>query len=520
MKTITTLLTLLFFVFNSKAQDPNIQWQKTIGGSSNELFSSLIKTTDGGFFIGGSSESDISGEKTENSRGSYDYWVLKLEENGTTTWQKTYGGSDEDFLSFVEQTADGGYILGGTSKSDISGDKNEDSQGDEDYWVLKIDSSGNILWQNTIGGSGTDDLGSMVETDDGGYLLVGNSTSGISGDRTIPRDIFSDVWVVKLNSSGAIMWQNVYVSYGNAHEVSGLVKTNDGGYVITSSVILTLGFNDPFWVLKIDASGNQVWDRVIEGNFEDTNPKISTTNDGGYIVAATSNSDAFVDKTENSINGSYDFWILKLDENGTITWQNTIGGNSYDSVGSIFEYNDGGYLVSGSSNSNISGDKTENSLGSSDYWVIKLNTVGIIEWQNTIGGAAGDPGKGSIQMNDGNFIIGGHSNSNISGDKTENSRGDADFWIIKHGETLGLEESSFNNAITLYPNPVQNTLQINTQNKIIDKINIYSILGSRVRQLKAETVSPSVDVSNLASGVYYVQLYSGKNVALKKFVKE
>jgi len=123
-------------------------------------------------------------------------------------------------------------------------------------------------------------------------------------------------------------------------------------------------------------------------------------------------------------------------------------------------------------------------------------------------------------MNDGNFIIGGHSNSNISGDKTENSRGDADFWIIKHGETLGLEESSFNNAITLYPNPVQNTLQINTQNKIIDKINIYSILGSRVRQLKAETVSPSVDVSNLASGVYYVQLYSGKNVALKKFVKE
>src|SRR5690606_23582035 len=182
--------------------------------------------------------------------------------NGTTTWQKTYGGSDEDFLSFVEQTADGGYILGGTSKSDISGDKNEDSQGDEDYWVLKIDSSGNILWQNTIGGSGTDDLGSMVETDDGGYLLVGNSTSGISGDRTIPRDIFSDVWVVKLNSSGAIMWQNVYVSYGNAHEVSGLVKTNDGGYVITSSVILTLGFNDPFWVLKIDASGNQVWDRV------------------------------------------------------------------------------------------------------------------------------------------------------------------------------------------------------------------------------------------------------------------
>ncbi|HET8803892.1 MAG TPA: T9SS type A sorting domain-containing protein, partial [Aequorivita sp.] len=114
----------------------------------------------------------------------------------------------------------------------------------------------------------------------------------------------------------------------------------------------------------------------------------------------------------------------------------------------------------------------------------------------------------------------GQSGSNISGDKTEDSRGVADFWIIKHAQTLGLEENPFSEAITLYPNPAKNTLQLNTQDKTIDQVNIYTMTGSKVLQLEIEAVSPTVDVSSLASGVYYVQLYSGKDVALKKFVKE
>ena len=117
-------------------------------------------------------------------------------------------------------------------------------------------------------------------------------------------------------------------------------------------------------------------------------------------------------------------------------------------------------------------------------------------------------------------MICGQSSSNISGDKTENSRGEADFWIIKHAATLGLEENPFNTTITLYPNPAKNKLQLNTQDKTIDQINIYTITGSKVLQLEVNTVSPTVDVSGLASGVYYIQLYSGKNMALKTFVKE
>ena len=519
MKSKTTLLALLLSIFTIQAQDPNIQWQKTIGGSGTELLWSILETTDGGFFIGGTSDSNISGEKTEDSRGGQDYWVVKLDNNGNILWQKTYGGSADDFLVSARETSEGGFIIGGSSKSDISGDKTENSRGEEDYWILKLDPNGNIEWQKTLGGNKFDILGSLVISNDGGYLLAGHSHSPISGERTVARQGFSDAWVLKLDSSGAIVWQNSY-NIENAVSVYGLDKTNDGGFIISSNLDISGNPLDPFWILKIDASGNQVWDRVISGDKIDLYPKIKSTTDGGYIVSGGSNSDAVGDKTEDAISGSFDYWVLKLDGNGNIIWQNTIGGADQENIHSIFESSDGGYFLSGNSSSNISGDKTENALGASDFWFVKLNDVGIIEWQNTIGGAGSESGGNSIQTSDGDFLTVGYSNSNISGDKTENSRGGSDYWIIKHDSTLGIQENSFASAITIYPNPVKNTLQIKTQDKTIDQINIYNVLGSRIRQLDIDNVSPNIDVSNLASGVYYIQLYSGKNVALKKFVKE
>ncbi len=519
MKTTTTLLALLLFAFTIHAQDRNIQWQKTIGGSDGENPTTMIETSDGGFFVGGTSSSNISGEKTEDSRGLSDYWILKLDSNGNILWQRTYGGSDVEQLFTALQTADGGFIVGGFSYSDISGEKTEDSYGFGDFWVLKLDLSGNIEWQKTIGGIGQDAIYSIVTTDDGGYMLVGDSASPISGNRTAPQIGSHDILLVKLDSSGTIEWQN---SYGSGWETSysSLSKTNDGGYIISA----TKFGNAPeqgFLIIKIDASGNQEWEKIIQGDKDDLLPKTKQTNDGGYIVAGISNSDAFEDKDENAINGSFDYWILKLDETGNIVWQNTIGGSGQEgNFGTISQTTDGGYLVSGNSSSDISGDKTENSLGASDFWFIKLNDVGIIEWQNTIGAEGSEYVGFSLQTSDGNFLTFGASNSNISGDKTENSRGGFDYWIIKHDSTLGINENTFANTISIYPNPVKNTLQINTQDQTIDRITIYSVLGSRVRQLDIETVSPTVDVSSLASGVYYVQLYSGKNIALKKFIKE
>ncbi len=182
MKTFLLLSFFLSIIFYSKAQTV-IEWQNTIGGNDIDFLCSVIQTTDGGYLLGGYSWSDISGDKTETGYG-WDYWVIKLDGLGNIQWQNTIGGNDFDYLSSVIQTTDGGYLLGGYSHSGITVDKTEAGQGSSDYWVVKLDGSGNILWQNTIGGNNYDELRSIIQTTDGGYLLGGYSNSDISGDKT------------------------------------------------------------------------------------------------------------------------------------------------------------------------------------------------------------------------------------------------------------------------------------------------------------------------------------------------
>ncbi|MBK7853782.1 MAG: hypothetical protein IPJ79_01700 [Bacteroidetes bacterium] len=293
-------------------------------------------------------------------------------------WQNNIGGNDYDYLLSMSQTADGGYILGGHSNSNISGDKTENSNGVDDYWIIKTDATGTIQWQNTIGGNNWDRLFSIQQTTDGGYILGGWSDSNISGDKTEDCNGFPDYWIVKTDGSGNIQWQN-----------------------------------------------------TIGGNSTDILSSVKQTADGGYILAGYSSSNISVDKTENSL-GSYDYWIVKTDGSGSVQWQNTLGGNFDDYLYSIQQTTDGGYILAGFSSSNISGDKTENSNGGSDYWIVKTDATGNIQWQNTIGGNGNDAPYSSNKLFDGGYIIGGWSSSNISGDKTENSNGGYDCWIVKN----------------------------------------------------------------------------------------
>ena len=180
---LTSVLSI-FFIAKVFSQAPEIEWQNTIGGNNNDYLQSIQQTTDGGYILGGFSYSDSSGDKTEALLGNDDYWVVKLNRASDIEWQNTIGGSSYDELYSVRQTSDGGYILGGRSYSGISGDKTEASSGGWDYWAVKLNSTGDIEWQNAIGGSGDDNLWSAEQTTDGGYILGGYSTSGISGDKT------------------------------------------------------------------------------------------------------------------------------------------------------------------------------------------------------------------------------------------------------------------------------------------------------------------------------------------------
>ncbi len=442
MKTQLTLLmiALVCSFFISTAQiAPEIEWQNTIGGVYEDYLYSVQQTADGGYILGGYSNSGISGDKTEANQGGSDYWLVKLDGSGNIEWQNTIGGSSDDRLFAVQQTADGGYILGGYSYSGISGDKTEASLGGTDYWVVKLDGSGNIVWQNTIGGSSDDNLKAVQQTADGGYILGGLSFSGISGDKTEASLGVDDCWVVKLDGSGNIEWQNT-IGGSDFDGLSSVQQTADGGYILggeSSSdnsgdkTEASLGGYD-YWVVKLDGSGNIEWQNTIGGSYSDILVSVQQTADGGYILGGYSESGISGDKTEANLGYYYDYWVVKLDGSGNIEWQNTIGGSDSDELLSVQQTADGGYILGGYSWSYISGDKTEASLaGNQDYWVVKLHGSGNIEWQNTIGGSDPDELLSVQQTADGGCILGGYSNSGISGDKTEASLGGSDYWVVK-----------------------------------------------------------------------------------------
>ncbi|MBK9046813.1 MAG: T9SS type A sorting domain-containing protein [Bacteroidetes bacterium] len=447
-KYLSTLFACFLLPFLSFSQE--IEWQNTIGGSGADILRSITQTKDGGFILGGYSESNSSGDKTENSNGSYDYWIVKTDSLGNIQWQNTIGGSGDDELYSISPTSDGGYILGGRSSSDVSGDKTENSNCIHDYWIIKTDSLGLIQWQNTIGGNGTDYLYSISQTSDGGYILGGNSDSNISGDKSKNSIGGYDYWIVKTNNLGTIQWQQT-IGGNDKDELHSIEQTSDGGYIMggfsnsnisgdkTENSIGALGKPD-FWIVKTDSLGNIQWQNTIGGSSFEYLYSVEQTSDGGYILGGTSTSNISGDKTENS-NGGYDFWIVKTDSIGNIQWQNTIGGHNTDELYTISHTSDRGYVLGGFSASNLSGDKTENRISStvnSDYWIVKTDSLGIIQWQNTIGGKYVDGIYSIEQISGGGFILGGLSSSNISGDKTETTNGGTDFWVIKITDNYNL----------------------------------------------------------------------------------
>lgn len=506
-----TLFSLPIVIGTAFAQDPQIQWQNTIGGNNEDRLYSIQQTADGGYICGGRSVSSISGDKTENSQGSHDYWIVKLDASGNIQWQNTIGGGGWDELLSIQQTVDGGYICGGGSSSNISGNKTENSWGFNDYWVVKVDSAGNIQWQNTIGGNGGDLLTSIQQTDDGGYICGGSSSSNISGDKTENSQGSLDYWIVKLDASGNVTWQNT-IGGIDVDGLESIQQTADGGYICGGSSSSNIsgdktensqGHYD-YWVVKLDSSGNIQWQNTLGGYRADNLNSIQQTLDGGFICGGTSTSDTISgDKTENHL-GYYAYWVVKLTAAGNIAWQNTISGNGGDLLKAIQQTADGGYICGGYSHSDISGDKTENNQGIADYWIVKLDTSGSIQWQNTIGGNSLDILLSIQQTTEGGYICGGYSDSPNSGDKTENSQGIDDYWVVKlkndsclinpisltyskssvtcFGANDGSAQVNISGGVLPYnymwnTNPVQTTTQITNLNQGIYTISISDSIG-------------------------------------------
>ncbi|MFT6502857.1 MAG: hypothetical protein ACJASQ_002988 [Crocinitomicaceae bacterium] len=433
------LLTLFIssFVSISIAQ-PIIEWENTIGGIFGDHGYSGIQTNDGGFVVAGNSSSGISGDKTETSQGGVDIWILKLDSSGIIVWQNAIGGSNNDFVKTIIQTSDGGYFVAGISESNISGDKTEVSAGLQDYWVIKLDALGSIIWQNTIGGPGDEGLGHAIQTSDGGYLLSGWSESGIGGDKSEASQGMFDFWIVKLNAIGAVVWENT-IGGSDQEVANSAVETADGGYLIGGSSEsgisgdkseMSQGSSD-YWVVKLSSTGNMLWQKTIGGTGSERITSLLVSSDSSYFLAGFSTSGISGDKSEAAL-GFSDYWVVNIDSIGNMLWQNTIGGLGFEGLESADNTSDGGFIIGGRSESGIGGDKTEANIGAAaDYWIVKLDGVGNILWDKTVGGTTDDELFEIKQTTDNGYLLTGNSASDIGGDKSEASMGTRDYWIVK-----------------------------------------------------------------------------------------
>ncbi|GAB3542487.1 hypothetical protein GCM10027443_43410 [Pontibacter brevis] len=362
---------------------------------------------------------------------------MRLSANGRTAWDKTLGGGEIDQLTCMLTLADGGFLLGGWSWSNNDGDKTEASEGHTDYWLIKLNPDGSKAWDKALGGNNYDYLRSIIQTSDGGYLLGGGSTSDISGDKTAGNTGFDNYWIVKLNADGSKAWDK---TFGRAeyNYFASMVATQDGGYLVGGWTTSVLG-NEPaegakggidYWVVKLNHDGSKAWDKVIGGNGDDYLSSLAITADGGFLLAGSSTSGASGDKTEDPV-GGFDYWVVKLNANGQKVWEKTVGGSSNDYLTSLAVAPSGGIILSGGSQSGIGGDKTEASRGESDYWIVMLDANGNINWDKALGGSGYDQPHALAVIRDGEYIVGGSSSSGAGGDKTEASRGESDYWVVR-----------------------------------------------------------------------------------------
>lgn len=518
MKKIVTIGFIFSGIFTFNAQHPAIEWQNTIGGSAGDFMQGIEQTADGGYIMGGFSSSNISGDKTENSNGGEDIWVVKTDSAGNIEWQNTIGGSGDDYCTSIKQTNDGGYLVFGASDSDISGDKTENSRGGLDLWILKLDATGNITWQRTYGGDQPDFECFGQQTQDGGYIVGGYSDSGVSGDKTDPSNGQRDLWVLKLDGNGDITWQN---SIGGSlvEELLMIKQTGDGGYIAGafSNSPVSGDKTEPneggrdYWIVKLNPNGSVQWDNTIGGDQNDLVRDVLIDTDGGYVVAGYSRSGISGEKTEPA-QGEFDYWIVKLNASGTLTWQKTIGGAGLDYPRDLLQLNDGTYMVAGWSNSDVSGDKIIPSNGGYDLWLVQLDTSGNLIAQNSIGGSGDESGTYLIPTADDNFVFGMSSDSNTSGDKGDNNEGLDDYWIFKTTDAiLGTTTHELPNTLLVYPNPFQNRITIVLKkNYEAGEVFVTNLLGQVVHsETFRHTASLALELA-VDSGVYFVTIFTSE----------
>ncbi|MBC8277483.1 MAG: T9SS type A sorting domain-containing protein [FCB group bacterium] len=450
---------------------PDTLWTKTFGGSTEDEGFGVQQTTDGGYVIAGYTET--------NCLGPSDVYIVKTDENGDTLWTNTFGGSYDDYARSVQQTTDGGYIIAGLTISYGSGSF--------DVYLIKTDANGDMLWTNTFGGSDYDYGYSVQQTNDGGYVITGCTFSYGAG--------FTDVYLIRTDANGRTLWTNTFGGSGDDFGCS-VQQTTDSGYIITGWTGSYGAGGSDVYLIKTDAEGDTLWTNTFGGSAIEYGWSVQQTTDGGYVITGF---------TFSYGAGSADVYLIKTDANGNEVWINTFGGSYDDYARSVQQTNDGGYIITGRTDSYGAGEY--------DVYLIKTDANGDTLWTKTVGGSSNDYGESVQQTTDGGYIITGYTDSY--------GAGEGDVWLIKVDaegtlvEDFGMNQPSSFILHPCNPNPFNPSTELTYSIQSSGEINlaIFDITGSEVSPLingfqSAGLYKTTWNAKTFPSGIYFARLTS------------
>ena len=405
---------------NSSTSNPNINpvgniaFAKNYGGTKNESGESIVATLDGGYAVLGYTQSNDF-DITDKTNSDFDLWLLKFNSEDELEWSKTYGSTDDDRGSDLVVLPDGNFVITGyTSGADNDVSVNN---GNQDFWIAKLNSSGTILWEKSFGYSGSDKPYSIIKTQDSGVLVSGvidvTASGGLGNSRLENSTLHAggDYWAIKLDTNGNQEWTK-YFGGNLSDDPYGIAETNDGNFILVGAsdssdvdISNNKGTYD-FWVVSISNTGDLLWEKNFGGSEIDEARGITKTSNGDFIIIGNTRSD---DQNITTNNGGSDIWLIKIDANGNLLWEKSIGGSSFD-IGYGIKKSNSGYLISGASRSE-NFDLDEN-YGQNDGLIAEINDNGSIIWLKTFGGTNEDLIYDAIQLQNGDIIGVGETTSN------------------------------------------------------------------------------------------------------------
>ncbi len=529
------IILFITLVTNCNSQQLSELWHTCLSGSEWDQGNSIIENNQG-FLVYGSTEShdgDIQGH-----HGLSDAWLIQVDSVGNLIWSTCYGGSKGEYGEEILKATDNEYYLtglGGSENGDISYDPYPNSM---DYWIVKVDSYGEIIWDRILGGTGIDWTRNAIVTNDEGILVLGLTTSN-DGDISNYSGGW-DLWMVKLNNNGQKQWDLSLGGIGG-EEGASVKQTSDGGYIVvgdtdgrgggnydTTCNHHNIGFMDT-WVVKLDSLRNIEWQQCYGGFYHEGGANILELEDGYIVLSSTMSNDGDVTGfhgTPGSGDSGSDIWVFKIDFAGNLIWQKCLGGSSNDNARNIFITSDGGFMVVGRTGSNDGDVVGYQGIGTGiyeDVWMVKLTADGELTWQYCYGGGGRElMYRGVIQKSDYNYVM-------TIGTDTDEWQCNGIMWpslrIFELGDstTTWINQYSFTWAIDVFPNPASNKIifSYSLPNSIeVGELILYNSSGILIDKLKLENDYGDLQYkcSHLKPGVYFYSISCSNSHKTGKFV--